>query len=316
MERGKEMIHKVCMGLAAAVLAAAMVGCGGEKNGGDSEGGASLQERFTKAMADTSPDSKAEALIEIGQLQFRAGDSSGATTSFREATTAAKAIGDAKRRADTEAKLASAFAKTNNKIEAGKLLKSAATVSEKITVVQERIESLSDIAEVYAVDIQELGNAGSKLKDAEKLADGITEPVERLQAFAPIMYGYRKANKTADIDRIAGKAAELTAGITEPRQKVTAIKTFARALIEANSKEDAFNQLAAAADIARKVEGNYERAYALTDVAEQYAFGGNAEKMEELLKEVDKLADGIDVEKDRPQMLQTRDRAKRLRTGK
>ncbi len=72
----------------------------------------------------------------------------------------------------------------------------------------------------------------SKLKDAEELADGVVDPMDRLQALAPIMYGYRKASKTADIDRIAGKAAELTAGITDPQKKVTAIKSFARGLIE------------------------------------------------------------------------------------
>jgi hypothetical protein len=309
------MIFKQCSMLAIVVLAAAMAGCNGddEKGGGsESGGGASLHERFTKAMADTSLESKADALIEIGQLQIRAGDGTGAMTSFREATIAAKGIEDPQHRAEAEAKLASAFAKANNKIEAGKLIKSAVAANEKIPTVQERIESLSAIAAVYAVDIGEPGNAGSKLKDAEKLADGVTDPGARLRAIAPIIHGYRKANKTADIERLIGKAGELTTAITDPQQKVSAIKSFARALFEANSKEEAMSQLAAAIVVAKTIEGNYDRAYALTDIAEQYSFGGDKDKMEELLKEVDELSKSIEGDP----RLQTRDRARRLREGK
>jgi hypothetical protein len=165
---------------------------------------------------------------------------------------------------------------------------------------------------VFAVDLKEPGNAGSKLSDAEKLADGIADPKARLNALAPLLYGYRKANKTGDVERLIGKAGELAAGISDPKQKISSIRAFARKLIEADCKEEAFAQLQIAADVARKIEGPYDQAYALTDVAEQYAYAGEKGKMEELLKEVDVLATKIEGDP----KLQTKDRAKRLRQGR
>ncbi len=273
---------------------AAATGCsGGKSSGSANHSGASLQQQHVRATADTNPQSRADALTRIGYQQHRAGDNSGADTSLHEASKAAAEIEDPYRRATAEALLASAYARCSNKSEAAKTLKKAAAMVEKIPSTENKIDALSRIAAAYGADLQEPGNAMAKLQEAEKLADSVTDINDRLIGIAAIIRGYQKANKTADVNRLIGKAGELSEGIDDARQKAEALITFGRALVDANRKDEAISQLQAAATAASQITRLDGKVHAMTMVAEQYAYVGDLQKARTLLAEADAVAKSI-----------------------
>jgi hypothetical protein len=281
--------------LAAMFAMLTAVGCGGKKNGntGSSEGGVSLQQQYTQAVADGNPQSRANALARIGYNQHKAGDASGALTSFREAGKAIAEIENPFQRATSEALLASAYARSSGKSEAGKLLKSASANAEKVPSAENKIEAQCRIAIVYAVDLQEPGNATTKLQNAEKLADVIDNMNDRLSALGAIIRGYHKANKSADAERLIGKADELSAGIGEGRQKAEALVTISRVMVETNRKDEGLAKLNAATELAKQIPDAYGKVYVMTTLAEQYALAGDAGKSRSLLAEATTLTKSI-----------------------
>jgi hypothetical protein len=278
-----------------AIVLAAIAGCGDKKSSENtpSVSGPSLHEQYLRAVADKNPPSRADSLARIGYQQYKAGDASGADTSFREAAKAASEIDDPYRRATAEALLASACARSNNKAEASKLLKSATATTEKIAAVENQIDALSRVAAVFGGDLQESGNATAKLKEAEKLTDKVADPNDRLTALAAIIRAYHKSGKTADVDRLLGQASEFAAGISEPKQKADGLVTVSRAQVDCGHKEEGIAQLAAAADVAKQIDTPYSKAYALTTIAENYLHAGDSAAARGLIAEAEGLAKTI-----------------------
>lgn len=283
--------------VAIAMCFVAIAGCGGGKSGGNAPagGGISIQEQYKRALADQNPATRVSALVRVADQQQQAGDSSGAQNSYREALKSVGEIKDLYQRVGAETLLASAYARTGNKAEAVKLLKNSLALTEKIEDTSNRVESLAGIGGVYAGDLKQSGDGTSKLKDAEALADGISEPRDRMSALAAIIGGYHKAGKTADVDRLVGKAGEVAGGITDIRQKSDALTEFGRVLVASGRKEDGIAQLDAAAAAAKQISDAYSKAYALANVAEKYALSGDSAKARALLSEADEIAKGITV---------------------
>ena len=269
---------------------ALLVGCGG---GNTAKKQKTLSEQQAIAMAMTNPDTRATELVKVAELQFSAGEHSGARSSLNAAQMAISEIPDNSAKAATGITIATALAKHDMAMEAKNLLKEVRTAIEADPNPATRSASLGRMALVYGAGLKNETAAEAYLADAAKLIDEIPNTIDRVNALLEIGTAYQQINRTEAAEAQFTTAANLAATAATPREQSDLLVVVANRMESLELKDRAKQVREQARGIAESVADDFSRGYAILNVALSYQKAGDNGTANKLLAAAEKSADKV-----------------------
>jgi tetratricopeptide (TPR) repeat protein len=269
--------------LAAAIVLATIAGCGGKF--GDEHLADSQQADGTALTADA----RADILIAQALAQFKTGDVPAAQATLDNAATLADDVKDPVTHAALFARIAEAHAELGNKTAAVEALDKARKSGNTITIPEDKVAHLCQIATAQGKALKQTGNAAATLKDAKGHLAYIEAPETKAMAMGAIARSYANIDKPADGQRIVAQSLEVARTIDDPLGRSQALAVIAGSQAAVQQPDQALATFGKAIDAAEKIDDPRPKIFALVNIAQQLAGAGHNRRASELLNQADDI---------------------------
>lgn len=262
-------------------------GCGG---GGDAQA-PTLKEQYEQTL-QLPPEVRGPRLIAIATQQLANNNEIGADKTLEAAEQSAEAVGDPYFRADAYLKIFALRVRTGQAEIYRDLLKEALKAAEKIERVEQKYDTLLQVAEAYARDLDKSSSASLRLADAEALLPQLSEDQQlgaRIRLARTLAVTGDAERSQAMLDESLKQAGELP----DARNRIEAWGEAAATLIRLERTDEADPLLSQATAAAGEMEDAEARSHAYLSLARKMMLTSQDARAGSLLRQASSAAEEI-----------------------
>lgn len=234
----------------------------------------SVNAQYDAAKKEADPSIRARRLVGVALELSKAGDMNGANTAIAEALVAVNEIKEPASKAAGLNTVGDGMGRQGNKADAKKQLRAARNAADEVEEIASRVPLLSRTAEIWAQQLEDIEGATDILKEAEKLADQVEDPVAKVTAQLRVVSAFVATKGAGDVERLGAVAVENARGLADERKKAEALADAGGVMHRGGFAEMATALFTEAEAGAEKIADPSGRGYALLNLANRRLAAG------------------------------------------
>lgn len=238
----------------------------------------SLDGRLKQAKAVAEPGLRARQLADVGERQFKAGDSEKGETTLKLAAETAATVDDPKAKSNTLIVVSKSLIAIGKGADAKPLLADAANALQVVADPDEKVTALAELGAVQGELLKEPEAALVTLKQAVEAADSIADPVLRVRAYGPIYLAFERCEQTEEAKSLLSKATEFSKSQDKPDLRTSCLIEVAGTLAKAGKHDESLHVFNDASKLAEGIKDDETRSRAFLLVAQKLRVAGRPDE--------------------------------------